>query len=227
MSRVLALIPARGGSKGVSRKNMRPVAGKPLFAHSVAQALETGSVDDVIVSSDDDQILRCAAEYGAIALRRPERLALDDSPVIDAVVHAVGLYGPYDTVVLLQPTSPLREVADISRAIELFQETGVPVCSVFRVEDTHPARMYTIAGDPTSTTSRMLPLMPDFSQHRRQDLPPMYLRNGAIYVFGNREINAGQIIGDQMVPYIMPLERSINVDTELDMALLKLVMEPS
>lgn len=223
MPKVLALIPARGGSKGVHRKNMRLVAGKPLIAHTISQALDAQGVDEVIVSSDDDEILAVAEAHGAIALRRPDHLAQDHSPVIESITHAMDQHGPYDAVALLQPTSPLRLPSDITAAVELFLRTGQPVCSVFRVEDGHPARMYRI--EDHDGCARLRPLMPELARHRRQDLPPLYLRNGALYVFGPREIDEGRIITDDMLAYVMDANSSVNVDTEFDLRVLKLVME--
>jgi len=223
MPKVLALIPARGGSKGVHRKNMRLVAGKPLIAHTISQALEAAGVDEVIVSSDDDEILAVAEANGAIALRRPDHIAQDDSPVIDSIIHAVGQHGPYDAVALLQPTSPLRLPTDITAAVALFLQTGQPVCSVFRVEDGHPGRMYRI--EDGGGRARLVPLMPELARHRRQDLPPLYLRNGALYVFGPRQVDEGRIITDDMLAYVMDANSSVNVDTEFDLRVLKLVME--
>lgn len=223
MPKVLALIPARGGSKGVPRKNVRPVAGKPLIAHTILQAIEAGGVDEVIVSSDDEEILAIAEAHGAVPLRRPDHLAGDESPVIESIVHAMDEHGPYDAVVLLQPTSPLRLPSDITAAVSLFLQTGQPVCSVFRVEDGHPARMYRMEDD--DGRARLRPLMPELARHRRQDLPPVYLRNGALYVFGPRQIEEGRIITDDMLAYVMDSDSSINVDTELDLRVLKLVME--
>lgn len=223
MPRVLALIPARGGSKGVPGKNTRIVAGKPLLAHSIHQALAAETVDVTVVSSDDAVILATAGEHGATALRRPATMAQDHSPVTEAIAHAYDSYGPFDAIVLLQPTSPLRLPADIDAAVQLFLRTGRPVCSVYRVEDTHPARMYRIENH--GVTDDLSPLMRDQASLRRQDLPPVYLRNGALYVFGPEQVTAGRIITDDMVAYVMPPESAVNVDTEMDFVLLKLIME--
>lgn len=223
--KVLALIPARGGSKGVPGKNTRVVAGKPLLAHSIVQALDAKTVDTTVVSSDDDAILELASNYGAVALRRPFSMAQDQSPVIEAIAHAYSNCGAFDAVVLLQPTSPLRAPADIDAAVQLFLRAGRPVCSVYRVEDSHPARMYQI--ETLDGSNNLKPLMPELVSMRRQDLPPIYLRNGALYVFGPQQIAAGRIITDDMLAYVMPQQSAVNVDTEMDFALLKLVMEGS
>lgn len=223
--KVLALVPARGGSKGVPGKNTRVVAGKPLLAHSIVQAIDAETVNTTVVSSDDEAILELASNYGALALRRPFSMAQDQSPVIDAIVHAYNNYGPFEAVVLLQPTSPLRVPADIDAAVQLFLRTGHPVCSVCRVEDNHPARMYQI--ETRGGSNYLKPMMPELVSERRQDLPPIYLRNGALYVFGPKQIAAGRIITDDMLAYVMPQQSAVNVDTEMDFAMLKLVMEGS
>jgi CMP-N,N'-diacetyllegionaminic acid synthase len=223
MAKVLALIPARGGSKGVPGKNIRTIAGKPLIAHSIIQAQESKIVDQVIVSSDDVTILKIASDYEANVLRRPKAMAQDESPVIDAIAHAFENFGPCDVVVLLQPTSPLRTSEDIDTAVQLFMRTKRPVCSVYRVEDTHPARMYHIKHSEHGEVLNAI--NPNLAEVRRQDLPPVYLRNGAIYVFGPEQIKSRSIITNNMMAYIMPSESSINVDTEMDFNLLKLMME--
>lgn len=214
---VVAFIPARAGSKGVPGKNKRIVAGKPLIQYSIEAARDASAVSRIIVSTDDEDILQIATACGAETVARPSDIAGDESPVIDAVRHALGSSMPL-AVVLLQPTSPLRSAADIDATVGLYLEHGAPVCSVYRVDDAHPARMYGIVAD------RLVPLMPELAAIRRQDLPAVYHRNGAIYVFGPAEIDSGAIIGPDMMPYVMSHESSVNVDTELDLYLLEAVM---
>lgn len=223
MAKVLALIPARGGSKGVPGKNIRKVAGKPLLAHSIIQAQKADIIDQVVVSSDDDAILQIAEAYGAVALQRPKTMAQDESPVTDAIEHVYENCGPCDAIALLQPTSPLRSSHDIDAAVQLFIRSQRPVCSVYQVEDTHPARMYRI--EHNEQGNQLNALLPDLAQMRRQDLPPIYLRNGAIYVFGSEQVKARSVITNDMLAYVMPPESSVNVDTEMDFQLLQLIME--
>jgi len=218
---VLGIIPARGGSKGVPLKNRRLVAGKPLIQYSIDAALRSKRLTRVVVSTDDPAIGEIARASGVEVIDRPAHMAGDTSPVIDAVRHAVetleanGRRKP-ETIVLLQPTAPLRTGEDIDRAIELFYDKGQnPVCSVSRCEDNHPARMYTL-----DETGALAPLMTELAVLRRQDLPPVYHRNGALYVFGQQELAGGQIIVPGMTPYVMDARQSLNVDTELDLLML-------
>lgn len=216
----IAIIPARAGSKGVPGKNKRVVAGKPLIAYSWEAAKAARSIDRIIVSTDDEDIANLAEISGVEVVRRPAKIAADDSPVIDAVLHALkesGIAAPR-VVVLLQPTSPLRSGADIDRAVAMFEVSGTPVCSVCRVDDAHPARMYRVENE------MMVPLMPELAAVRRQELPALFHRNGALYVFGPEQLRIGKIICDQMLPYEMAPEQSVNVDSELDIAVLEALL---
>lgn len=219
--RVLGLIPARGGSKGVPGKNKRLVAGRPLIQFSIDVAQAARLMTDIAVTTDDPDIVAIARRAGVMAIERPGNIALDNSPVIDAIRHALSELGQrFDAIVLLQPTTPLRTASDLDAAVQLyFERNANPVCSVLRCEDSHPARMYTTEG------GALRPLMPDWATTRRQDLPPVYHRNGALYVFGHAEVDSGNMITDRMTPYIMPEERSINIDTELDFLLLQAMLE--
>lgn len=220
-SGAVAIIPARGGSKGVPYKNKRIVGGKPLIAYAIDSALAAQAVARVLVTSDDPEILTIACDHGAEAFARPAELAGDASPVIDAVrqVIAAAKAEAAESYALLQPTSPLRTGADIDAAIALHRQTGRPVCSVYSVEDAHPARMYRLE------EGLLHPLDPERAAIRRQDLPPVYHRNGAIYVFGPEQVANGRIIDAVMAAYVMAAEVSINIDTELDFAVLKAVLE--
>jgi N-acylneuraminate cytidylyltransferase len=222
-SRVLALIPARAGSKGLPGKNKRPIGGKPLISYTIEAAKAARSLTDRAVSSDDPDILDIARASGVTAVARPQTLAQDDTPILPAIRHALSYFREehgkrFDCIALLQPTSPLRRPTDIDEAVELFMTHRAPVCSVYRCEDNHPARMYRMDGN------RLVSLMPEWATMRRQDLPAVYHRNGALYVFGEEHATAGAIIADPMIPYVMPAELSINVDTELDLLLVEAVL---
>jgi CMP-N,N'-diacetyllegionaminic acid synthase len=222
---VLCIIPARGGSKGVPFKNRRVVGGAPLISHTIRAARAAKLPSAIVVSTDDPEIVRISRVEGADVIERPGAFATDESPVIDAIRHVLAVRAEAgaampDAIALLQPTSPFRQPHDIDAALELFfANDGCPVCSVYKTEDAHPARMYRIVDD------RLQSLMPELSSVRRQDLPPVYHRNGSIYVFGWREIASGQIIGDRMLPYVMPLASSINVDGVVDLLLVQAMME--
>jgi N-acylneuraminate cytidylyltransferase len=220
MAERVALIPARGGSKGVPGKNKRIVGGKPLIGYTLDAARASASLDRIVVSTDDSDVAEIARAAGVEVVLRPAEIAADESPVIDAVLHALRelRIDEPSALVLLQPTSPLREARDIDAAIGLFEATGTPVCSVCRVGDAHPARMYRLEDGV------MRPLMPELSTMRRQDLPPLFHRNGALYIVGPAQLRAGEIICDPMVPYEMDAERSVNIDAELDLIVLEALL---
>lgn len=221
----LGVIPARGGSKGVPGKNKRFVAGKPLIQWTIEAALKAQSIDSVVVSTDDEEIATISRECGARVIIRPAEIAGDTSPVIEAVRHVIATLGAEGmpipgAVALLQPTAPMRLPEDVDGAIKLFFDRGlVPVCSVVRCEDNHPARMYFRVEDGS-----LEPLFPAMAEARRQDLPPVFHRNGAVYVFGEAEIESGIIISPKMMAFEMPADRSLNIDTELDMSIVNAVM---
>lgn len=222
---ILGLIPARGGSKGVLHKNRRLVAGQPLIQYTITAALASTRLTQIVVSTDDPEIGRIALDLGVMVVERPAEIAGDASPVIDAVRHAVDHLarqgrGAVTCIALLQPTAPLRTADDIDAAVALFLDGALnPVCSVYRCEDNHPARMYSV-----DARGRLTPLMPDLASLRRQDLPAVYHRNGAVYVFGQRELAQGLIICPDMTPYVMDQQRSLNVDTEFDLRVLEAVL---
>lgn len=219
-SNALALIPARRGSKGVPGKNLRKVSGFSLVEYAIGAAKAAKGLTTIAVTSDDEAALEQAEQHGVLALRRPEGMSEDVSPVTLAVRQAVrqaelatGLR--YDAVVLLQPTAPLRKGSDIDAALALFLDAGHSVCSVSRCDDNHPARMYRLGED-----QRLAPLMPELASLRRQDLPPVYLRNGALYVFSTEDALAETIIKSDMIAYVMPSSTAINIDSELDLLVL-------
>lgn len=216
--RVVAIIPARGGSKGVARKNIRQVAGKPLIAYTIQAAQASQQLTQSFVSTEDAEIAKVAKALGSAVLMRPPELADDNTPMLPVVEHSLSVLEPVegrqDYVVILQPTAPLRTAEDIDAAITLLIETGADsIVSVYQVFDHHPARMYLLAND------RLVPYAPEPSGRLRQELPPVYHRNGAIYACRRSLIQEGRtLIGQDIRPYIMPRERSINIDDELDLA---------
>jgi CMP-N,N'-diacetyllegionaminic acid synthase len=216
MLRVLGVIPARGGSKGVPRKNVRPLGGRPLIAWTIAAAHEAKLLTRTIVTTDDDEITEVARGLGAdVPFRRPADLASDTASGLDNARHALAtveeLEGePYDAAMLLQPTTPFRTAADIDGAITLFTETGADsVISVVDVGGHHPARMKYLDGD------RLIdpPFCEERENQNRQELPPMYLRNGALYLTRRDVLLGGSFKGTDCRAWIMPDERSVNIDT--------------
>jgi len=217
--RTLGVIPARGGSKGVPRKNVRPLAGRPLLAYTIDAARKSRALTHVVVSTEDAGIARVARELGVEVIERPAELALDETPMLPVVQHAVACaehrFGRFDAVFTLQVTSPFRLAGDIDEAIELLRRSGAQsVIGVVRVFDNHPARIKRICGD------RLAPYdTPEPEGIRRQDLPPAYLRNGAAYVTRRDVLERGSLLGDDQCPFEMPPCRSINIDEPLDFAL--------
>ncbi|HKY80080.1 MAG TPA: acylneuraminate cytidylyltransferase family protein [Sphingobium sp.] len=214
--RVLAIVPARGGSKGVPRKNLRLVGGKPLVCWTIEAAQASSYLDRVVVSSDDDEICAAAAGYGAgIGLKRPAELAQDDSTSLSVVLHAVREIPGYDIGVVLQPTSPLRTVADIDGCLEMMMARGSDSCVSVREAEENPYWMYRLASD-----FRLAPVLDrGLVPTRRQDLPPVYMPNGAVYAFRIDALERhGNFIGEHTVGYVMPSGRSLDIDTESEMA---------
>lgn len=212
--KVLAIIPARGGSKGLPGKNILNVGGKPLIAYSIDAAKAAAAVDHVIVSSDDDAIIAVARECGCdVPFRRPAELGTDTAASIDVVLHALDQVRGYDYVVLLQPTSPLRTAADIDAACERLAGGGVNACvSVSPVEQS-PYWMYHVTEEGYLKSVVDLPA----SVSRRQDLPPVYALNGAVYVAEVSWLRRNStFLTSETVPYVMPAERSLDIDTATD-----------
>jgi CMP-N,N'-diacetyllegionaminic acid synthase len=222
---LLALIPARGGSKGLPRKNVLSAAGRPLLAWTIEAARSARTVDRVIVSSDDDEIISVAAEYGCEPpFRRPATLATDNATSIDVVMHALGEIPTVDYVVLLQPTSPLRTAEDIDRAFYLMMERDAPACVSVCVADQSPYWMYKLEGG-----DRLVSLVPRPPEaHRRQDLPDVYVLNGAIYIAQCEWLRHHRdFVGADTVAYRMPRQRSLDIDSEEDFEEFRRVVESS
>lgn len=220
---VLAIIPARGGSKGVPRKNIRPLAGKPLIAWTIAEAKKSRYIDRLVLSSDDQEIIGVAREWGCEApFARPAELARDDTPGIEPVLHALGELPGYDYVVLLQPTSPLRTVADIDGTLELCLARGARACVSVTEPDKSPYWMFSRDND-----GRLRPLIDtDEIAARRQDLPPAYALNGAVYVAeAGWLVESRSFLTAETLGYDMPKERAADIDTELDFAIAELLLE--
>lgn len=216
--KVLGVIPARGGSKGVIKKNIRLLGDKPLIAYSIEACLSSG-IDRFIVSTDDEEIAETARKWGAeVPFLRPVELATDSARAIPVMQHALEWMEAadetrYDALMMLQPTTPFRRSIDIDQAIATLRRTGADsVISVTDVEGHHPARMKYLEGD------RLID--PDFCEayenQPRQELRPMYIRNGAIYLTRREILLAGSFKGSDCRAHIMETIRSVNIDTQLD-----------
>jgi N-acylneuraminate cytidylyltransferase len=220
---ILAIIRARGGSKGIRRKNICMVAGKPLIAWTIEEAKKSKYIDRLILSSEDVEIIRVAKEWGCeVPFVRPAELARDDTPGIEPILHAINtLKEEYDYIVLLEPTSPLRTVEDIDATIRFCLERNANLCvTVCRTEE-HPWWMFTLGSD-----GRLSPLIGDADQNaQRQDLPPVYVYNGAVYMVRIEWLVLKRSLAIQPLAYEMPSERSVDIDGPLDFALAKAIIE--
>lgn len=225
----LAVICARGGSKGVKGKNLRPLAGKPLIAHSVVQAKDSRLFDAVAVSSDDDAILAAGREWGADhVVERPAALATDTSPKVPAIRHCAEAVekatgAMFDAVVDLDATAPLRTIEDIQGAVRLLEESGAanvvsgaparrsPYFNLVELDDRGRVRLSKSPAGPVA---------------RRQDSPACFDLNASIYVWTREALFFGgdSALGDDTLLYVMPEERSIDIDTETDFCFVEFMM---
>lgn len=220
---VLGLITARGGSKGLPRKNVLPLGGKPLIGWTIETALKSEVIGRLVLSSDDDEIMEAAKKWGCeVPFRRPAYLADDTASSMDVVLHALGQLPGYEYLVLLQPTSPLRTAADIDAAFELLKSTGAPSCvSVCEVEQS-PYWMFRIKDG--GKVERLL--SEEGSATRRQDLPPIYVLNGAIYIARIDWLKQSKnFLGEGCVAYVMPKERSLDIDNAADFEVFRIKVE--
>lgn len=227
MVRVLAIVPARGGSKSIPGKNLAPLDGKPLIAHTIDVARSVPEIDRVVVSTDSPEIAAAAGRYGAEApFLRPAELAGDETPGIDPLIHAAQWlaenegYCP-DYVLCLQPTSPLRSAEDIGKALRVAVERDAEaVVSVVPVQH-HPYWTRRIEPD-----GRLIDFFPDAPEVvRRQDLPAAYALNGAIYLIRFDVLMQRRTWQTQRTyAVIMPPERSVDIDTPLDLDLAALLL---
>lgn len=219
---VLALIPARGGSTGMPGKNLALLAGRPLLAYTCDAVRTSARVTRAAVSTDSEEIAAAARALGVAApFLRPADLATDDTTMLDVVRHALDELGDPDAVVLLQPTSPLRRGAHIDEAIELWAETGADsVVSVVPVPHAFspPSLLRLVAG-------RLVPYEDGERPTRRQDKPTVYARNGpAVLVTRPATVRAGSLYGDDVRPYVMAPEDSIDIDDRFDLELAELLL---
>ncbi len=212
--KVLGLITARGGSKRLPRKNVLSAGGKPLVVWTVEAALAARSVGRVVLSTDDDEIVAVAKSAGCeVPFRRPPNLADDMTSSMDVVLHALDQLPAFDYIVLLQPTSPLRTSEDIDSAFALMLKSGAPSCVSVTEVDQSPYWMYRVM--KKNRLQRLLPSIEGCV--RRQDLPPIYALNGAIYIARIDWIKKTRsFIGDETIAYQMPRERSLDIDTHDD-----------
>lgn len=213
MINVTAIIPARGGSKGVPKKNKKVIGGKPLIAYTIEAALNSKFLKKIVVSSDDLEIIEIAKQYkGIVVHQRGESMATDTSP-IGETVYAIIADDDIDAVMILQPTAPIRTGQNIDEAIQQLNDNSTvnSIISVVEMNDIHPARMY------WNIDLSLVPIMPDFEKSRRQEIPTAYYRNGSIYLTRKNAFMAGHaFVTKPIMPYIMPFNWLLNIDEPRD-----------
>jgi CMP-N,N'-diacetyllegionaminic acid synthase len=216
---VLALIPARGGSKGIPRKNLAPVAGRPLLAWTAEAALGSRAVTRTVVSTEDDEIAAAARSLGAEVLLRPRELAADDTPMQPVITHALEELDVPEVLVLLQPTSPLRRAEHIDEAVDLLLASGADsVVSVVEVPHRYrPGSLMALDGD------RLVRLADDHAA-TRQEKPLVYARNGPAVLALRPDRIGTDLYGGDCRPYVMGPRESLDVDEPFDLELAELLL---
>ncbi|MDX1641084.1 MAG: acylneuraminate cytidylyltransferase family protein [Balneolaceae bacterium] len=227
MEFVLGVITARGGSKGIPKKNITDVGGKPLIAYTISAAKESRRLNDCIVSTDSREIADCATEYGMKTEElRPPELATDTAKNEEAVIYEVKKYEQanevtVDIIVLLQPTTPLRKAEDIDKALDIFLESDSDsLISVYDANFVHPNIMYFMEDGkltPVLESGKVL--------KRRQEFKTAYVRNGAIYISARAQVmERKKFVGKNPAAYVMPYQRSINIDEPFDLEMAEWLM---
>lgn len=217
MIQVLAIIPARGGSKGIPAKNKRLIAGKPLISYTIEAAIQSSGISKVVVSSDDEDILDIARQYDGIQIHKREaNFASDTSPITDTINDILTqLEKNYDAVMLLQPTSPIRTAQQIDEAIALLAANPIAnsLISVIPMQDVHPARMYWQQND-----YMLKPILQEYEHTRRQDIPTAWYRNGAIYIVKCKAFEKYlQIMAPPIIGFAMLASHWLNIDEPRDL----------
>ena len=219
----LAIIPARGGSKRLPRKNVLDLCGKPLIAHTIEAGLKSNYIDKVVVSSDDEEILEISKKFGAETIKRPDELASDTATTFDAIKHTIENFERYDYIVLLQPTSPLRNEKHIDEAIELLEEKKAnAIISVCEMEHS-PFWSNTLLDDGSMKGF----LKDEILNKRSQDLEKYYRLNGAIYICKTDKLLEEKtfMLKNKIYAYKMSRKFSIDIDEEIDFIITKTLIE--
>jgi CMP-N,N'-diacetyllegionaminic acid synthase len=224
--RVLGLVPARGASRRLPRKNLARLEGRTLVRRALETALASEAFAAVALSSDDAEILAEAEGLDSVALiDRPPELATDTARAYDVVVHALrilesGGSTPFEAVAVVQCTSPFTTPEDLAGAVRMLERTGArSVVSVAPLEPgIHPLKFKQMEGD------RLLPYLEDDWMLPSHELPPLWVRNGSIYVTRREAIDAGELVGEDVLGFKMPPERSHDIDTPKDLALAELLL---
>lgn len=218
-SRILALIPARGGSKGIKNKNIIDLNGQPLISYSIQASMDSKYIDETVVTTDSEEIANISKKYGAnVPFMRPAELASDQAKTVDAVLHAIKSLNEmgkqFDVLVLLQPTQPLRTAADIDEAIKRFFATGMRGLVSISAVNEHPLLMRTM-----DENGNIKSILGENSTCRRQDMKSYYIVNGCIYINRIAEISPNTSFNDNLVGYVMGAAHSVDIDDKKDLFL--------
>jgi len=220
----LAIIPARGGSKRLPNKNILPLAGKPMLLWTIESAIQSKYLDEIILSTDSDDIIKVVGNYKIKIMKRPLELASDTAKTIDAVKHVIGnIDKKYDFIVLLQPTSPLRTSKHIDEAIEqLIKLNADAIISVTEVD--HSPLWCNILSESLSMENF---ISEDIKHKRSQELPKFYRLNGAIYICNTKKLVEENtfFLKKNVYAYIMDKKSSIDIDEELDFKLAEIILK--
>ncbi len=226
--KTLAIIPARGGSKGVPGKNIKIFNGKPLIQYAVDCALSSKKISQILINSDDQEILDCVntqQDPKRITKQlRPENLGKDDSSIVDVILDALNkLEEEFDIILLMQTTSPIRSPKDITEIIKYFQNDKNldAVISVIPMEDMHPARMYEL-----DQKEHLVPLRKSDESTHRQNLKPVYFRNGCFYAIRtNAFIKQQTFMPKNKRAYVMNPDHLLNIDAQRDVKLAEVLIK--
>lgn len=224
--KVLGVIPARGGSKGIWKKNIVKINKKPLIAYTINEAKRSQFLHSVVVSTEDPEIEKISKKLGAVVVKRPKKLSADNTPTNAVIINVMKQleekeYAQFDAIAILQPTSPLRTVTDIDNAIRIFQEKRCDsVMSVTKVEHP-PSWIYRINKKGTLTKF----LKDKTKIIRRQDSPVLYQLNGAILIATKEFFLGKKTLGSNTVPYVMPQHRSIDIDNYYDLKIAEMILK--
>jgi CMP-N-acetylneuraminic acid synthetase len=225
--KTLAIIPARGGSKGIREKNVVGLGGKPLIEHTIRKALQSNLINRVIVSTDSKKIAEVAQSYGAeVPFLRPRKISGDSSPTISTVKHAIQFLKEQsdfvpDIILLLQPTSPFRTVQMIDRSIRILKKSNASsIISVSKIKK-HPYSSFTLKN------KLLQPYRKNFEKFSlRQKIPSLYYPTGAIYTFWSENLKQNSIYGTKIKPMLINDERiNIDIDTPFDLFMAEMIIK--
>ena len=224
---VLCLIPARGGSKGVPKKNIKNLYGKPLIAWSIQHARSSSYIDRIIISTDDREIADVAQAYGGeVPFLRPKYLSTDNAATMDVVLHAIKYIEKkniYDILVLLEPTSPLREASDIDQAIEhlIDSKKAESIVGVGKVENVHPSFLVKLYNNYLRSY-----INKNFKVIRRQEIETLYFFEGSLYIAYIACLkNRKSFYHEKSLGYVMPKWKTFEVDDQIDFIIIEALMK--